>query len=34
MSQWLFVAAAYAVTLIGAVALAIVSYAQMRKAER
>ena len=34
MSQWSFVIAAYAVTLGGAGALAIVSYFAMRKAER
>lgn len=34
MSQWAFVAAAYAVTLVGAGALALASWAAMRKAER
>ena len=34
MSQWAFVFAAYSVTLGGAGALALVSWAAMRKAER
>ena len=34
MSQWAFVAAAYVVTLGGAGALTLVSYLQMRRAER
>ena len=34
MNQWAFVAAAYAATLGGAGALALVSWAAMRKAEK
>lgn len=34
MSQWGFVAAAYAVTLAAALALALASWARMRAAER
>lgn len=34
MSQWAFVAAAYAVTLGGTAALALASFVAMRRAER
>ena len=34
MNPWGFIAAAYAVTLIGAAALALVSYLAMKRAER
>jgi len=34
MNPWLFVAAAYAVTLGGAALLAVVSYLAMKRAER
>jgi hypothetical protein len=34
MNQWAFVAAAYAVTLGGTGALALISWLQMRRAER
>ena len=34
MNQWLFVAAAYLVTLGGAGALTLASYVAMRRAER
>ena len=33
MSHWPFIAAAYAVALVGTLALAAASYAAMRKAE-
>ncbi len=34
MNHWLFVDAAYAVTLLGAAALALASWLMMRSAER
>jgi acyl-CoA synthetase (AMP-forming)/AMP-acid ligase II len=34
MNQWSFVIAAYGVTLAGAVAVALVSYVAMRRAEK
>ena len=34
MSQWAFVIAAYSVTLVGAGGLTLVSWLQMRRAER
>ena len=34
MNPWLFVAAAYAVTLVGAGVLALVSYLAMKRVER
>lgn len=34
MSQWTFVAAAFAVALVGTLALLAASYAAMRRAER
>ena len=34
MNQWAFVAAAYAVTLLGAAALVAIGFVAMRRAER
>lgn len=34
MSQWAFVAAAYAVTLVGTIGLVMASFVAMRRAEK